>query len=256
MFPGEGPIYVWTNKAFGPFLGFFAGFCAWWPGVLVMIATGDAVVSLISQLNSNWLQQPWQQGLVIILVIAFSLLLSVLRFRVTQNYVNIIFVAYGGAIVLVQSIISSVFTAIAFILAPLVTNALSPTNLSTVIYDILQAAVTVIWCVSMVILFVDVIIIRFKFHETFARIRLAPDWVFYLCALIGAVATGYGVYATFTGPWTPLLSQTQWVIWIGGIAVISLIIAVVVFFVGQATIKGEVSDEEIIAQVTGAAGGE
>src|SRR5579859_5607842 len=51
MFPGEGSIYVWTNKAFGPFLGFFAGFCAWWPGILVMIATGDAVVSLIQQLG-------------------------------------------------------------------------------------------------------------------------------------------------------------------------------------------------------------
>ena len=423
MFPGEGSIYVWTNKAFGPFLGFFAGFCAWWPGVLVMIATGDAVVSLLQQLNSNFLTQPWQQGVMIIAVIAFSFLLSVLRFRVTQNFVNLVFLAYGGAIlliglagllsiigghaapvnysasnwlpkgatvtfysavilallgievplnmgveireirsitryliwgsvvvmaayligtfgvmtavplsdqgnpsavaeavqkgfggagtvlgtlvniifigffifntavynysfgrllfvsgldrrlppvmskvnrnrvpwvaVMVQSIISAVFTAVAFILAPLVTNALSPSNLSTVIYDILQAAVTVIWCVSMVILFVDVIIIRFKFHETFARIRLAPDWVFYLCAVVGALATGYGVYATFTGPWTPLLSQAQWVIWIGGIAVFSLIVAVVIFFVGQATIKGDVTDEEIISQVTGgAAGGE
>ncbi len=423
MFPGEGSIYVWTNKAFGPFLGFFAGFCAWWPGVLVMIATGDAVVSLLQQLNGNWLAQPWQQGVVIIAVIAFSFLLSVVRFRVTQNFVNLVFLAYGGAIlmiglagllsiigghtapvnysasnwlpkgatvtfysavilallgievplnmgveirevrsitryllwgsvvvmaayligtfgvmtavplsdqgnpsavaeavqkgfggagtilgtivniifigffifntavynysfgrllfvsgldrrlppvmskvnrnrvpwvaVMVQSIISAVFTAVAFILAPLVTNALSPTNLSTVIYDILQAAVTVIWCVSMVILFVDVIIIRFKFHETFTRIRLAPDWVFYLCAVVGAVATGYGVYATFTGPWTPLLSQSQWVLWIGGIAVLSLVIGVVIFFIGQATIKGEVTDEEIISQVTGgAAGGE
>jgi amino acid transporter len=423
MFPGEGSIYVWTNKAFGPFLGFFAGFCAWWPGVLVMIATGDAVVSLLQQLNSNWLTQPWQQGVMIIVVIAFSFLLSVLRFRVTQNFVNLIFLAYGGAIlliglagllsiigghaapvnysasnwlprgatvtfysavilallgievplnmgveireirsitryliwgsvvvmaayligtfgvmtavplsdqgnpsavaeavqkgfggagtifgtivniifigffifntavynysfgrllfvsgldrrlppvmskvnrnrvpwvaVMVQSIISGVFTAVAFIVAPLVTNALTPSNLSTVIYDILQAAVTVIWCVSMVILFVDVIIIRFKFHETFARIRLAPDWVFYLCAVVGAIATGYGVYATFTGPWTPLLSQSQWVLWIGGIAVFSLIVAVVIFFVGQATIKGDVTDEEIISQVTGgAAGGE
>lgn len=422
MFPGEGSIYVWTNKAFGPFLGFFAGFCAWWPGVLVMIATGDAVVSLLQQLNSNWLTQPWQQGVVIIAVIAFSFLLSVLRFRVTQNFVNLVFLAYGGAIlliglagllsvigghaapvnysaanwlpkgatvtfysavilallgievplnmgveireirsitryliwgsvvvmaayligtfgvmtavplsdqgnpsaiaeavqkgfggagtivgtivniifigffifntavynysfgrllfvsgldrrlppvmskvnrnrvpwvaVMVQSIISGVFTAVAFILAPLVTHALSPSNLSTVIYDILQAAVTVIWCVSMVILFVDVIIIRFKFHETFARIRLAPDWVFYLCAVVGALATGYGVYATFTGPWTPLLAQSQWVLWIGGIAVFSLIIAVVIFFVGQATIKGDVTDEEIIAEVTGGAAGE
>src|SRR5579863_6781866 len=101
MFPGEGSIYVWTNKAFGAFMGFFAGFCAWWPGVLVMIATGDAVVSLIQQLNANLLGPAWQQGVVIILVIAFSLILSVLRFRVTQNLVNVIFVAYGGAILLI-----------------------------------------------------------------------------------------------------------------------------------------------------------
>src|SRR3989454_3923421 len=101
MFPGEGSIYVWTNKAFGPFMGFFAGFCAWWPGVLVMVATGDAVVSLIQQLNANFLTKPWQQGLVIILVIAFSFVLSVLRFRVTQNFVNIVFLAYGGAILLI-----------------------------------------------------------------------------------------------------------------------------------------------------------
>src|SRR5260370_14472809 len=105
MFPGEGLIYVWTKKAFGAFLGFFAGFCAWWPGVLVMIATGDAVVSFIqllgAQLNVNLLVQPWQQGVVIIAVIAFSYLLSILRFRATQNFVNVVFVAYGGAILLV-----------------------------------------------------------------------------------------------------------------------------------------------------------
>src|SRR5919201_6564572 len=98
MFPGEGSIYVWTNKAFGPFLGFFDGFCAWWPGILVMIATGDAVVSLIQLLNANWLTEPWQQGVVIILVLAFSYVLSILRFRATQNFINVVFVAYGGAI--------------------------------------------------------------------------------------------------------------------------------------------------------------
>src|SRR2546426_10609390 len=36
MFPGEGSIYVSTHKALGTFWGFFAGFCAWWPGILVM----------------------------------------------------------------------------------------------------------------------------------------------------------------------------------------------------------------------------
>src|SRR5579863_1941524 len=424
MFPGEGSIYVWTNKAFGAFLGFFAGFCAWWPGVLVMIATGDVVVSFIQQLggqfNANFLVEPWEQGAVIVAVIAFSCFLSVLRFRLTQNFVNIVFVAYGGAILLVglagvlwlvtghpsqtdfsltahnwipngstaslygliilallgievplnmgveinnmrsitryllwgsvvvmvayligtfgvqlavplkdqpnpsaiaeavqvgfgsvgkvlgivvnlviigffifntavynysfgrllfvsgldqrlpavvskvnankvpwvamlvQTVIAAFFTALAFIVVPYVIKAgFTPVNLATDIYWVLQAAVTVIWCVSMVILFVDVIIIRYKYHENFTRTRLAPDWVFYLCSALGLVASAVGVYVTFTGPWTSLLSESTWVTWIGSIAVLSLLIAVILFFVGQATIKADVTDEEVIAKVTG-----
>jgi glutamate:GABA antiporter len=429
MFPGEGSIYVWTNKAFGAFLGFFAGFCAWWPGVLVMIATGDAVVTLIQQLggqfNASLLAEPWQQGLVIILVIAISFFLSILRFRVTQNFVNIVFVAYGAAIlligvagvlwlagghapradfsakswglsganftffglvvlallgievplnmgveindmraitryllwgsvvvivayligtfgvmmavpvssnnpnavtqgnpaavaaavqigfggagnvlgaivniifigfflfntavynysfgrllfvsgldrrlptwmskvnanrvpwvaVLVQSIISGVFTLLAFVIMPYtLQTGFKPTDLSTVVYDILQAAVTVIWCVSMVILFIDVIIIRYKYHETFTRTRLAPDWVFYLCSALGLIASFVGVLVTFTNPWTTLMSTGPWDVWIGGIGVLSLLIGAAIFFIGQATIKGDVSDEEIIAEATG-----
>ncbi|GAC1306516.1 MAG: APC family permease [Ktedonobacteraceae bacterium] len=417
MFPGEGSIYVWTSKAFGAFMGFFAGFCAWWPGVLVMIATGDAVVSLIQQLNSNFLTAPWQQGLMIIAVIAFSFVLSILRFRVTQNIVNVVFVAYGGAIlliglagllslfgghaaavdysapkwipnlttatfysavilallgievplnmgveiqnvraitryllwgsvvvmaayligtfgvmvavpvadqgnpsaiaeavqkgfggagtflgllvnfifigffifntavynysfgrllfvsgldrrmpavmskvnankvpwvaVLVQSILSAFFTIVAFVLAPLFIQTKSPADLSTVVYLILQAAVTVIWCVSMVILFIDVVIIRYKYHEVFSRIRLAPDWVFYLCSVIGLIATAYGVYVTFTNPWTASITTIQintfqWDLWIGSIGVASLIVGAVLFFVGRATVKSDVTDEEVI----------
>src|SRR5581483_9152622 len=102
--------------------------------------------------------------------------------------------------------------------------------------------------------FVDVIIIRYKFAETFVRVRLAPTWVFYVCAIIGACATGYGVFATFTGPWTPLLKQETWDLWIGGIAILSLIVGAILFFVGRAIEKGEVSDEQIIAEVTGGVG--
>ncbi len=417
MFPGEGSIYVWTNKAFGAFMGFFAGFCAWWPGILVMIATGDAVVSLVQQLNASFLTEPWQQGLVIILVIVFAFVLSILRFRVTQNYVNVIFVAYGGAIllvgiaglisvlsgnaahvdysaknwlptpttttfygavilallgievplnmgvevrntraitryllwgsvvvmaayllttfgvmtavkpisaqgspaaiaqavtsgfggagpflgllvnlifigfflfntavynysfgrllfvsgldnrlpavmskvnankvpwvaVLVQTVIAAFFTAIAFIVIPYTLNTgLKPADLSTVVYDVLQAAVTVIWCVSMVILFVDVIIIRNKYRSAFTRTRLAPDWVFYLCSVLGMIASAVGVYVTFTGPWTTLISSAQWILWIGGIGLLSLVVGVALFFIGQASIKRIPSDEEVISTV-------
>src|SRR6266481_3010616 len=75
MFPKEGSIYVWTNKAFGPFWGFFAGFCAWWPGIFVVLVCGSLVGAFISNLFSRFgvsgvLTEPWQLGLVIIAVTA------------------------------------------------------------------------------------------------------------------------------------------------------------------------------------------
>src|SRR6185312_4744797 len=127
-------------------------------------------------------------------------------------------------------------------------TGLKPADLSTVVYDILQAAVTVIWCVSMVILFIDVIIIRYKYHDTFTRTRLAPDWVFYLCSILGLLASAVGVYVTFTGPWTTLISYPQWVLWIGAIGVLSLIVGIALFFIGQATVKSDVSDDQVIAE--------
>src|SRR6267378_3118075 len=73
MFPGEGSIYVWTNKALGSFWGFFAGFCAWWPGTLVMVATAVLVVNLFQFFLSlppfnvqNPLADLWQQGMIIL----------------------------------------------------------------------------------------------------------------------------------------------------------------------------------------------
>src|SRR5437899_6464364 len=358
MFPGEGSIYVWTNKALGGFWGFFAGFAAWWPGVLVMVATADLIVTMLQFLNGNWLQQPWQQGLVILAVIWFSTVLSILRFRVTQNMVNTVFVIYGAAIaavglaglawllgghpaandfsrnafglnggnatfyglvilallgievplnmgveikdrkaitsyllwgsivvmaayllltfgamvvvpqkdanstyailqavqtslcagvaavvtlilifffifnttvydhsfarllfvsgldrrlpaamgrvnrnkvphvaVLTQAVITTVITAIAFFV--FAGNA----DMSTRIYLVLQAAVTVIWCVSMVFLFVDVLIIRSKYPEEFKREQLVPVGVFWAASIAGAIASAVGVYVTLTGSW-------------------------------------------------------
>ena len=72
MFPQEGSLYVWTQKALGPFWGFFAGFCAWWPGILVMVATGDAVVTIWQFIDSSALTKAWEQGLVILAVLWFS----------------------------------------------------------------------------------------------------------------------------------------------------------------------------------------
>jgi amino acid transporter len=383
MFPGEGSIYLWTTKALGPFMGFLAGFCAWFPGVLGLVATGAGALSLLVQLAPQVFSAPWQQGIVIVLIIASSFLLSILRFRLTQTLINGMFACYGGAIllvgvagfcallhghvapvtyaprqflpqpstftfygvvilallgievplnmgveikeprsvtryllwgtplvmlayllgtfgvmtavplsdqgnpavvveaimlgigglpgaylgtlalfifigffvftttvfhyafarllfvsgldqrlpavlsrvnknrvpwvaVLVQSVLASLVTIVIFILAPLTLHVLSAADLSTVIYDVMQAALTVIWCVSMAVLFVDVIIIRGKYRAHFARLQLAPHRVFTLCVVLGVLASLVGILVTFTNPWTGLLTRGQWNAGIGG----------------------------------------
>src|SRR5918911_3414425 len=101
MFPQEGSLYVWTQKALGPFWGFFAGFCAWWPGILVMVAIGDGVVTMWQFIDTGGLAKSWQQGLVILAVLWFSALLGTRRLRMTQTYANVAVVLYGAAIFLI-----------------------------------------------------------------------------------------------------------------------------------------------------------
>ena len=414
MFPGEGSIYVWTNKALGSFWGFFAGFCAWWPGTLVMVATSVLVVNLLQfllQLPPFNVQSPlgalWQQGIIILAVIWFSSMLSIMRFRVTQNLVNGVFVIYGAAILTVglaglawllgghpaandlstnawglnsgnatfyglvilallgvevplnmgveikerkaitgyllwgsivvmvayliltfgamvvvktndpsfnstTAILSAVQTSLGAAVAAVVTlimiaffifnttvynysfarllfvsgidrrlpafmgrvnankvpqNAVlvqavittiitgiayfvfnSNLDLSTKIYIVLQAAVTVIWCLSMVFLFVDVLMIRSRYPEEFRREQLVPVGVFWLASIAGAIASAVGVLVTLTGgllftgklqgSWNEkLIDSSTWILVVGGVGIASLAVAVVVYLLGLNTAR-------------------
>jgi amino acid transporter len=418
MFPGEGSIYLWTNKAFGPFWGFFAGFCAWWPGVLVMVATGTAVLAFLGFAFPAVASWPVQaQGGLIVAMIVFSAVLAVLRFRVTQNVVNVVFVLYGLAIlamfvagvvylarghhaatdpwnfsqwapstahglnftnwtffglvvlallgvevplnmgvevreqrsvtrylmwgslvvviayllatwgvmvtvpasgaasitsvasvvsigigsaagkivalvlalfflfitvvynysfarlifvsgldrrlpaamshvnkakvpdtaVWVQTVIAALFTLVAFVIVPTVVGGKSSVNVQTEIYDVLQAAVTVIWCISIVVLFVDILIILRRFQAQFQARRIAHPAVFWACSIIGGLASFVGIIATLSGSWTPLISNSAgsfsifgakvsygtWFWWVAGITVASLAVAVLLYLVGH-----------------------
>src|SRR5947209_5025368 len=412
MFPGEGSIYVWTNKALGAFWGFFAGFCAWWPGALVMVATADLVVTLLQFLLTlppfnlqNPLTGLWQQGIIILAVIWFSSALSIMRFRVTQNMVNGVFVIYGAAIltvglaglawllgghpaandfsrnafglnsgnatfyglvilallgievplnmgveirdrkaitsylvwgsivvmvgyllltfgamvtvpvkgvnsttailtavqtslgafvagivtlvmvaffifnttvynysfarllfvsgldrrlpafigrvnrnkvpqnaVLVQAVITTIITAIAYFLFG------GNTNISVGIYIALQAAVTVIWCLSMVFLFTDVLVIRSKYPEEFKREQLVPVGVFWAASIAGAIASAVGVLVTLTGGWIftghlqgswnpAVIDNGPWILIVGSVGIASLAVAVVAYLLGLNTAR-------------------
>ncbi len=393
MFPQEGSLYVWTQKALGPFWGFFAGFAAWWPGVLVMVATSDLVVTLCQSIFSGSLAEPWQQGLVILAVLWFSALLSLMRFRVTQNYANAAVVVYGAAVfviglagvvwllgghpaandfsassfslstgnwtfyglvilallgievplnmgveivhmraikrylfwgsavvmvaylwatfgtmvtipmhqanpttavvdavktgfgagwlgtlvalilmwffvsntvvynysfsrllfvsglerrmpeamsrlnnarvpsvaIITQTVIASVFTLVTFMHT-------GTGSLANQVYLVLQASVTVIWCLSMILLFADIFLVRRAFPDRFEEVRVSHTGALLTSGVIGMVASAFGVLVTFWSPWNPeLFSRTSWIVWLAVVTVVSALAAVVIYAISEVT---------------------
>src|ERR1700730_65393 len=92
MFPHEGSLYNWTHRAFGGFWSFFVAFCAWFPCVLLMIVAADVVIGFIQGLNPNWLTQPLQQGVVLMVILAFSGFLATRRTATMMNLAKMILV--------------------------------------------------------------------------------------------------------------------------------------------------------------------
>src|SRR5712692_6127495 len=394
MFPQEGSLYVWTQKALGPFWGFFAGFCAWWPGILVMVATGDAVVTLWQFVDHGGLPKAWQQGLVILAVLWFSAFMATLRLRMTQTYANWAVVFYGAGIFVIglagilyligsghsatggwgtasnwnihsgqwtwfgfvilallgievplnmgveivhmQSIKKylfwgSIVVMFAYLWATLgtmlalpaaksvgattdilqavqvgfggshafaivvglvllwffVSNTIvynysfsrllfvsgleqrMPAKLGTVnekkvpvyaivtqtvlsslfvvaifnpwvsggnnqrAYWLFQAAVTVIWCISMVLLFADIFLVKRAFPARFDEVRAAHPYVLYACGAIGMLASAFGAYVTFRAPWTGLFSVMHWRIWLAVLCGVSVFAAIPIYAISE-----------------------
>src|SRR6266851_5087416 len=146
----------------------------------------------------------------------------------------------------VQTVIAALFTLLAFVLIPSITAG-KAADAETKIYDVLQAAVTVIWCISIVILFVDILIILRRYQAQFQARRIAHPAVFWACSIIGGLASLVGVIATLSGSWTPLISNSAgsvtilgatiafgtWFWWIGGITLASLAVATLLYLVGR-----------------------
>src|SRR5437764_886107 len=387
MFPQEGSLYVWTQKALGPFWGFFAGFCAWWPGILVMVATGDAVVTIWQFIDTGGLPKAWEQGLVILAVLWFSALMSSLRRPMRKSCANVAVLFYGAGIFVIGlagvlwligaghsatggwgtasnwSIHSGQWTWFGFVILALLgievplnmgveivnirsikkylfwgsivvmfaylwttlgtmlalpaaksvgatTDILAAVQrgfwgshgfavvialvliwffvANTIVYNysfsrllfvsgleqrmphqlgrvnerkvpvyaivtqtvlssifvvaifnpwvasdnnqkaywLFQAAVTVIWCISMVLLFADIFLVKRAFPAKFDEVRTTHPYLLYASGVIGMLASAFGAYVVFRSPWTSLFTVGHWRIWPAVLCGVSIAAAV------------------------------
>lgn len=92
LFPYEGALYNWTHHLIGGYWSFFCGFCAWFPCVLIVSSLADLFVSYIQLVFHAGLKAPWQQGLVICAILIIGGFISTCRFRIIQNFVNVLVV--------------------------------------------------------------------------------------------------------------------------------------------------------------------
>ncbi len=103
--PSDGSIYVWTHRALGPLWGFFAGFCAWFPGILAILTSADGALTMLQGIGvqlqgekTNWFAEPWQQGIVVLSVLFIASWIATLPLPLLMKLVKAFVVFYGVAI--------------------------------------------------------------------------------------------------------------------------------------------------------------
>src|SRR5207244_589029 len=99
----------------------------------------------------------------------------------------------------------------------------------------LQAAVTVIWCISMVLLFADIFLVKRAFPEKFEEVRVAPTPVLFASGIIGMGASIIGAVVTFKTPWVTQWTTHSWRVWLAIIVVISALIAIAIYAISEFT---------------------
>jgi amino acid transporter len=134
--------------------------------------------------------------------------------------------------ILAQTVLSSLFVIAIF-------NPWVPSNNTQKAYWLLQAGVTVIWCVSMVLLFADIFLVKRAFPAKFEEVRAAHPYLLYASGIVGMLASAFGAYITFHRPWTAGYSIDHWRIWLGVLCGVSVAAAVLIYGISEYTHRRE-----------------
>lgn len=106
-------------------------------------------------------------------------------------------------------------------------------------FFILYAGVTIVWCISTALLFLDIFFAKRAEPERFERERRVSVGFLYLCGLVGFVANALAVLFIFVGPWYPpgFPTLAEWNAWMFGFTAVSVISGIVIYLISQSTRK-------------------
>ena len=117
-------------------------------------------------------------------------------------------------------------------------------------FYILYAGVTIVWCISTALLFLDIFFAKRANPELFERERrISLGWL-YFCGIVGFVANILAVMFIFVGSWYPVgfPKLSVWNEWMIAFTAVSVIAGIVIYSVSQAARHGK-TESQLVDEV-------
>ena len=118
----------------------------------------------------------------------------------------------------------------------------------------LYAGVTIVWCISTALLFLDIFFAERASPQRFEAARRVPRWVLNLSGFVGFVVNILAVLFIFVGSWYPKSDSNptgwelgDWNVWMVGLTVVAILSGILIYLISQQT-RRRMTDEELIAR--------
>jgi amino acid transporter len=118
----------------------------------------------------------------------------------------------------------------------------------------LYAGVTIVWCISTALLFLDIFFAKRAEPERFERERRVPTGFLFFCGVVGFIVNILAVLFIFVGSWYPVSDSNptgwelgDWNVFMVAFTAVSVISGIVIWFVSQSARRGK-TDEQLIAE--------
>ena len=124
------------------------------------------------------------------------------------------------------------------------------------VFYALYAGLTIVWCISTALLFLDIFFARRAAPARFEEARRIPlGWLF-ICGAIGTIVNLLAVFFIFIGSWYPTgyPRLAEWNAWMFGITGFSVITGILIYAISQRTRRGK-SDEQLLTEMAPAGTG-
>jgi amino acid transporter len=107
-----------------------------------------------------------------------------------------------------QTLIICAIVTLAFVVLPLLGYGGAPADIETKVYDVLQASVAVVWCLSMIFLFLDALVLSRRDRAAASGGSRRGRWMLWVSCVVGTYSSLVAIVATMSGSWTPLISNS------------------------------------------------